>query len=112
MIVKKSQRKRHENADTCVVYEYEHKDENIDVALALIEGRYPEKGVCLNEICKEILFVVEGNGIIEIDGEKIELEEGDSVLIQPNQKYYFEGKLKIIISCSPSWKPEQYKVFE
>jgi len=112
MIIKKSQRKKHENAPTCIVYEYGHRDNNINVAFAEINGRYPENGFSFNEVCKEIFFVLEGKGKIEINGKEMKLEQGDAVLIQPQQKYFLEGKLKLVISCNPAWNPNQYKVID
>lgn len=112
MIIKKSERKEHKNADTCIVYEYEFGNKDIDIAEAKIRGRYPERGYSLNQECIELFFVKNGSGKIEIDGESKELEEGDSVLIEAKQKYFFEGKLDLIITCRPAWNPDQYKVVE
>ena len=112
MIVKKSEREIHENASTCIVYEHNHGDNNIDIAEAEIRGRYPEKGYSVNEQCKELFLVSEGSGKIETDGEIFELNKGDSVLIQPKQKYFFEGNLDLVITCRPAWNPDQYKVIE
>jgi mannose-6-phosphate isomerase-like protein (cupin superfamily) len=109
MIVKKSERKKHANAPTCTASEYSLGDKDIDVAYIEINGRYPENGRAMNRISKEVVFVVNGGGKVEIDGKGFVLNEGDSVIIQPKQKYFFEGKLKTVISCHPSWNPEQYE---
>ncbi|MBI5347524.1 MAG: hypothetical protein HZB66_02860 [Candidatus Aenigmarchaeota archaeon] len=58
---------------------------------------------------KELVFVVEGNGKITIGKVEHKLEKQGAVLIFPKQKYFFEGKLKLIVSCSPAWYPEQHK---
>jgi len=112
MIVKSSQREKHENAPTCTVYEHKHGDKDIDIAEVEIRGRYPESGHSINEECKELFLVSRGSGKIEIDGHPFELAEGDSLLIQPKQKYFFEGNLDLIITCRPAWTPEQYRVIE
>ena len=108
MIIKKSERKKHFNSPKCIAYEYDHEDKDINIACIEINGRYPDKGRVTNKICKEIVFVVEGKGKIEIDDKKLLISEGDSVFIQPNQKYFFEGKLIITASCHPTWYPEQH----
>ena len=108
MIIKKSERKKHANAPSCVAYEYEHGDEDIDIAFIEIRGKYPEKGSAMNKICKEMVFVVGGKGKIEIDEKSYSLNEGDTVLIQPNQKYFFEGNIDLIFSCHPSFNSKNY----
>lgn len=109
MLIKKSERKKHENAPTCIAYEYKHEDKDIDVAFIEINGRYPERGRCVNRVCKEVVFISSGAGKIEIEGKTFEVEEGDAVIIRPNQKYFFEGNLETIVCCTPSWNLEQYE---
>lgn len=108
MIIKKSERKKHFNNPNCIAYEYDTKDRDINIALIEINGRYPDRGRVTNKICKELVFVIKGKGKIEIDNKKFLLNKEDSVLIQPKQKYFFEGKLTIIASCNPTWYPEQH----
>lgn len=108
MIIKKSERKKHVNSPKCIAYEYPLGDKDINIAFIEIKGRYPDKGRVTNKVCKELVFVVNGKGKIEIDGKKFLINEGDSVLIQPKQKYFFDGNLEIITSCQPAWYPEQH----
>jgi mannose-6-phosphate isomerase-like protein (cupin superfamily) len=108
MLVKKSERKKHFNSSKCIAYEYPLEDKDINIAFIEINGRYPDNCRVTNKICKELIFVIKGNGKIEIDNKEFLINEGDSVLIQPNQKYFFEGKLEIITSCHPAWYPEQH----
>lgn len=109
MILKKKDRVRHENSPKCIAFEYPMEDKDINVAFIEIKGRYPDEGQVTNEIVKELFFVTKGKGKITIDGKESELEEGDSALILPKQKYFFEGKLSIVVSCAPAWFPEQHK---
>ena len=44
-----------------------------------------------------------------IDEYVLQLEEGDMVLIKNNQKYFFEGDLKLILPCAPAWSLDQYE---
>lgn len=109
MILKKAFRIKHPNSSKCTVYEYPHNEKTIDIAVAEINGRYPDEGIVVNEEVKEMVYVVSGNGKISLDGRLFELNVGDTVLINQNQRYFFEGKLEIIITCSPAWYPSQYK---
>ena len=56
-------------------------EENMDFCINTISGRYPEKGYCTNEKCKEICYVLGGNGTINKKEEKIEFNQGDVILI-------------------------------
>ena len=109
-IVKKDEVLIHENSKTCIATEYPSADKDINVALVKINGRYPEVGYALNEVCKELAFINEGEGKIVLDnGNEIILEKGDSILIEPGEEYYWQGSLILIVSCTPAWYPEQHK---
>jgi len=109
MIVKKESRVKHENSPKCIAFEYPMNDKDINVAFIEIKGRYPDKGQVTNEVVKELVFVSKGKCKITIEGKETELEEGDSVLILPKQKYFFDGNMEIVVSCAPAWFPEQHK---
>lgn len=109
-IVKKIEAIVHKNSDTCFATEYPSDDKDINIGIVKIEGRYPESGYALNEVCKELAYVSEGEGkIVFLNGEVFSIEEGDSVLIEPKEKYYWEGKFTLFVPCSPAWYPEQHK---
>lgn len=107
-VVKKSDRIKHFNSPVCIAYEYAHEDKDISVAFIELTGRYPDKGRVMNQICKEMIFVSKGEGKVEIDGNKFMLNESDAILIQPNQKYFLEGKMGLVISAYPAWYPKQH----
>jgi mannose-6-phosphate isomerase-like protein (cupin superfamily) len=99
----------HKNSDECIAFEYPLNDKDINVAFVEINGRYPDSGKMFNEECKEIAFVVEGDGKVVVNDEEFVLEKGDLILIEPKEHFYWEGKLKVLLSCSPAWTLEQYK---
>ena len=107
-MIKKSERKKHANSPKCIAYEYPLGDKNINIAFIEIKGRYPDKGRVTNKVCKELVFVVKGKGKIEVDDKKLLISEGDSVFINANQKYFFDGNLEIVTPCYPAWYPEQH----
>jgi mannose-6-phosphate isomerase-like protein (cupin superfamily) len=108
-IITSSKATIHKNSEDCTAYEYEFQDEK-DINSAVIElaGRYPESGKALNDVCKELVYVVKGSGTLNQGDEKHELSKGDMVLIQPGEPYYFEGTLRMLISSSPAWYPAQH----
>lgn len=108
MIIKKSERKEFKNSSVCIAYEYAHNDKDINLAIIELSGRYPAKGWVTNKISKEVALVIEGKGKIYIDGKEFPLGEGDSVIIQPNQKFFWEGKMKLVMACHPAFDPKQH----
>ena len=47
-----------------------------------------------------------------VEGEEVNLNQGDLILIEPGEKYFWQGNLKLFISSTPAWSPEQYKEVE
>ena len=63
MLVKKNQSRKHQNSNSCAVWEYEYPSELFSFATALINGRYPEKQRSVNLSCEEVYYVISGSGI-------------------------------------------------
>ena len=92
------------NSDKCKTLEYSFDDEDIDLEIATITGRYPELGYCVNTISKELIYVLEGTGKIYFDNNYIEFAKGDSMLIKPGEKYYWDAKYCVVsMSCTLAW---------
>ena len=43
--------------------------------------------------------------------EKIEFKKGDILFIDKNEVYYWDGKCKIIMVCTPAWYKDQCKLY-
>ncbi len=106
------QAQKFENGPTCTVYEY-GGDEDLDGAVAEINGRYPESGWSMNTKVKEMAFVLSGEGkVVTKDGEKV-LFKDTMILLDANEQYYFEGNdLRIFMPTTPAWTPDQYRIIE
>lgn len=105
----KLQAQKFTNSPTCTVYEYAFGDSGINGAAGVVNGRYPEEGWVVNEKCKELVYVVSGEGSLNVRSQNQQLSAGDSALIEPGEPYYFEGKdLTIFMPCTPAWYPEQH----
>lgn len=113
-IVKKNNAKDIRNSDTSKILEYsiDLNDKDIDFCINTISGRYPEKGYCTNEKCKEICFVLEGKGTLNKKDESINFGEGDIILIDKEEIYYWDGNCEIIMICTPAWYKEQCRFLE
>ena len=101
------------NSDKCKTLEYSFNDKDIDLGIATITGRYPESGYCVNAISKELIYVLDGKGKLYFVNDCIEFEKGDSILIDSNEKYYWDSTYCIVyMSCTPAWNEEQHKLVQ
>ena len=109
--IKKSNAVKGANSNKCETIEYSFNDKDMDLGIATITGRYPENGFCVNTISKELIYVLDGNGKLYFENNCIEFEEGDSILINSNEKYYWDSTYCIVsMTCTPAWNEEQYKL--
>lgn len=108
-IVYKNQTKVFKNSDVCTAIEYSLGDKDINGAIIKLNGRYPDKGRMVNLECKELVYIIKGSGKVTVESNEIELKEGDLILIKPGEKYFWEGKFDMFVSCAPAWRPEQHK---
>ena len=104
-IVKSSDAQIIKNSDTSNLLEYSIglNDKDIDFCINTINGRYPKKGYCTNEKCKEICYILEGKGT---------LNKKDVILIDKEEIYYWNGNCKIMMICTPAWYKEQCKLLD
>ncbi len=111
-LVKLEQAQEFSNSDSCKGLEYPLNDIDINFSTAIISGRYPDKGYCVNEECKELIYVIEGKGTLNKKDKTIEFNKGDVILIDKGEVYYWDGKCTIAMPCTPAWYPEQHKLIE
>lgn len=111
-IVYKSHAEKFKNSDACTAIEYPMGDKDINGAVIGLNGRYPSKGRVVNLKCKEMSYIVDGSGKAVIEGKEMQLNRGDLILIEPGEKYFWEGNLTMFVSCAPAWYPEQHKEAE
>jgi mannose-6-phosphate isomerase-like protein (cupin superfamily) len=97
------------NSSTCKGFEFPFGDKDLNIAVVTVHGRYPEKGHLVNEVCKEIAYVMSGSGSIGVDGVTYKLGPGDAVLVKPRERFFWEGNnLVMLMPCSPAFYPEQH----
>ena len=97
------------NSDECKTLEYSFGDKDIDLGIAVITGRYPESGYCKNLVSKELIYVLEGTGTLCFENKNINFSVGDSILIDSNEKYYWDTTYcKVSMTCTPAWTEEQH----
>lgn len=108
-ICKKNESFQRKNADNCLVTEYEISDDVLDFAVVRVDGRYPESGLAINRKVKEIVYVGEGAGIVCVNEKLIELDQGDVILIDADEPFYWEGHFTLYIACNPAFTVEQHQ---
>lgn len=111
-ISRKHQAQVFKNSDACTVTAHMLEDDMLDMAIATISGRYPEVNRVVNQQCQEMAYVFDGEGKIVVDEEEHRLSAGDVILIEAGEKYYWEGHMKLFISCRPAWHPEQHQLVD
>lgn len=97
---------------TATIFEYNTKDKDINFCFCNINGRYPIKGYAINKHCKELAFVISGNGTINVNQKNYNLNQNDVVLINKGEKFFWQGKLTLALPCSPAWNTSQYEIVE
>ncbi len=109
--INKKEALKGKNSEVCKTLEYSFNDNDIDLGIATITGRFPDQGYALNLVSKELVYVIEGEGTLYFEDEKIEFQKGDAILINPNDKYYYETKYCVLsLTCTPAWNPNQHKI--
>lgn len=93
---------------TCTVLEYGGSDE-MDIAVAMINGRYPETGEARNTKSVMMYLVLSGKGTVMIEGQKYKIKKGDVVSFGKGKWYWTEGNFSAVIASSPRWSPNQYE---
>lgn len=91
--------------------DYPMTDPDINFAVIKINGRSPKTGFQVNTDCKEMLYILNGSGIMYLksNSEEIHFEQGDVILLDKNECYAFDGNFEAAVPCTPAWTSEQHK---
>lgn len=112
-VIKKDDALVGKNSEKCKTLEYSFGDKDIDLGIATITGRYPEIGYCVNLVSKELIYVLDGSGKLCFENKSVDFSKGDSILIENNEKYYWETQYcKVSMTCTPAWSEEQHKLIQ
>lgn len=98
------------NSDVCVVTEHHINDEQIDFAIVKVSGRYPDLACAINRKYKEVVYIQSGIGQVTVNGIEHKLSEGDVVLIEAGEKFFWEGNMSLHIACHPAFTVEQHEL--
>jgi mannose-6-phosphate isomerase-like protein (cupin superfamily) len=61
-----------------------------------------------HKLSEEFYFILEGEGLMELDGESREVRQGDAILIPPNAWHQITAKepLRFLCCCAPPYSHE------
>jgi len=108
-VVKKAEVKTRKNSPTCIVQEYPSPDKDINLAVVELSGRYPTSGWAVNEKCKEMGWVLKGSGQFVTENQIVTISEGDLVVVEPGENYFWDGHMTLVMPATPAWYFEQHK---
>lgn len=95
-------------------YDYPSVDPDINFAVISISTRSPEKGYQVNRDCKELLYIIKGEGTLykKNSDDDIKFKEGDLLYIDKGELYAFDGDFEAAVPCTPAWTAEQHEYVE
>lgn len=67
-------------------------------------------GKFINNQSDKAYFILEGNGIVFIDNDTIDVEPMDFIYISKGSQHGLKGKIKFLIITSPPFNPEHESV--
>ena len=101
-----------ENSPTCKGVSLGSLNDDIDMAVIEIDGRYPETGFLINEVCKEAVYILSGSGTLIGKGTTLSFEAGDGLYVDSEQKFAWEGTFKAVFTLTPAFSPFQHREVE
>lgn len=110
LIVKKSQANIVKASKSTTILEYLMHDKHLSGAISRINGLYPEKGFAVNEICRELAYVISGAGELVTKDKKVLFSTGDVLFIDCSEQFCWKGNFKIFMVTSPKFTQEQHKI--
>lgn len=108
-LIRQSDTNKVSNSSVVAMEEYLHNDADINLAIGKITGKYPTTGFVVNEVSKELVYIIEGSVKLILRDQTVTLTIGDSVIIDKEEAFAWNGHAKLITVCLPAWTPAQHK---
>ena len=108
--IKKTEAHKSSEHDVSQFTEYPFNWEQFSTGVSEIHGRYPEHGFDVDTEVTASWYVASGEGQICLDEQTFTVSAGDMLYVPQNTKFWIEGEaLKLVVTSSPPWTPEQHK---
>ena len=101
-LVKKEDTSIRVNGDSNSIRNYLTKDFNTNFSLAVseLDGIHQSTKSTVND---RIYYFIEGTATFIINGEKINVKQDDTLFIEKNTEYSFEGKIRAVLINMPAF---------
>ncbi len=112
IIIQSSQAKKVQASASTTIWEFVMGEKDISGAITQINGRYPKIGFAVNDVCKEIAFVVSDSGHVVTPTQKRPIHVGDLIFINKGDSFAWEanGSLTLFMATTPKFDPKQHKI--
>ena len=88
------------------------KDNKEEHGIYLIESIEGHDCYSYNTVSKHIYHVIDGEGKFFVDNKIITVQKGSTIVIEPNQIFYYKGKMLLELQMLPDFKEENNCVVE
>lgn len=89
-----------------IIYEILKCNSTFSVALAEVRG---ENSAHYHNKLTEVYHIVDGSGILVLDGKEISIQKGDSILIYPRTVHQIKSEyIKILVIVTPPFSEKDY----
>ncbi|MBI4065188.1 hypothetical protein HY409_02370 [Candidatus Gottesmanbacteria bacterium] len=109
-IVKKSETNKIIPSAGTTIHEYSIDEPSLSGAAIEVNGRYPEYGFAVNEVSKELAFVISGSGYVITTKSKHALEVGDLLFLDKGEQFAWQGNVTIFTVTTPKFDPKQHVI--
>lgn len=109
-IVKKSETINVNPSPGTTIHEYFIDEPSISGATTEINGRYPERGFAVNEVSKELVYILSGKGAIVTKTGKSSFAPGAVIFIDKKEPFAWQGTFSMFMVTTPKFDPEQHKI--
>ena len=76
---------------------------NENVECYLVDVKQGHDTYIISKKCSHIYYVLEGEGIFDIDGTKYNVKKDALIEIPSNVEYTYSGKMKLLLIMNPPW---------
>ncbi|MEO2241192.1 MAG: cupin domain-containing protein [Euryarchaeota archaeon] len=80
-----------------------YSDERLSLAEVEVDGDGEEH---YHERITEVYYVLEGTGRVHLNGRPVDVRPGDVVVVRPGVRHKVEGRMRLLVACSPPFDPE------
>lgn len=95
-----------ETKSKCGINLWVYKTANPELGFVYIEVAQGHLTEFYSKVSTFTYYVLEGEGKFFLDGVETPAKETDLIVIPPNTKIYYLGKMKLILMTTPAWAAE------